>query len=297
MEDPLAVAVRFALYASLGIGFGLAAFGWHGLAANDRQGWARSIRGTLIALAATALAATALGLVVLASRMFGVPLADVDGEALRTVIGLPGLGLAISLRAAALALVLLLLVVWQQSLVIIVAVQAVALATLAWGGHAAALDGWMGGMHLVSAILHLWGAGLWLGAIAAFLLLATRVARQTGEARLQLAAALSRFHRTGTLVVVVLAASGVANIALIAGLPPPAEALASPWGRLMALKLAAFLAMLGLAAANRFRLSPAFAHPLADVAPVTRSLVAELALALLIFSLVAWIGLLSPLGD
>jgi putative copper resistance protein D len=55
--------------------------------------------------------------------------------------------------------------------------------------------------------------------------------------------------------------------------------------------------MLGLAALNRFRLAPAFARTQCSVALIGRSLRVELALALTILGLVAWIGLLAPSGD
>jgi putative copper resistance protein D len=63
------------------------------------------------------------------------------------------------------------------------------------------------------------------------------------------------FAHVGTLIVFVLAASGVVNYVLIAG--PSLDPLVSTlYGQLLLGKLMLVLGMLALAAANRFRLSP-----------------------------------------
>lgn len=296
MDDPLSVGIRLLLYASLGGAFGLAAFGRHALPAGERPGWVRSIRPLLGAAVALAVLASAGALVVLASRMLGVPLAAVDGGSVAMLLELPGLGPALGLRLAALLLALAAMVAAPARPGIVTAALAAALGTLAWSGHAAATDGSLGWLHLVSTILHLWGAGLWLGAIAAFLLLAGRATREPGL-RTLLAGALTRFHATGTVIVVLLLASGLANLAMIVGFAGLAGALWTPWGQLMALKLAAFAAMLGLAALNRFRLAPGLTLPGSSTTKVASSLRLELSLAFLILALVAWLGLLSPNGD
>ena len=251
----------------------------------------------LAALAALALSATGFGLLVLASRMFGIPLSQLDVDTIMTILELPGLGFALGLRVVALIILLVALARGPLSFRTMLAAQAVALATLAWAGHAAAADGWTGWLHLGSTIMHLWAAGLWMGAIVAFLLLAKLAARGRDGAKLQLSDALGRFYRTGTLIVALLVASGVLNILLITGLPPERAALTSQWGLLMAAKLTAFAGMLGLAALNRFRLAPALNRSDGETASVRRSLGFELALAFLILGLVAMIGLLSPTGE
>lgn len=293
MGDPLAAGIRFALYASLGLLFGLAIFASHGLPAGCRPAWQRSIGPLLFSLVLVASAASVAGLYVMASRMLALPLRSVDCEALGMVLGLPGLGTAFRVRGAALALLTVALFLAPTRAVLPVLASAVALATLAWFGHAGASEGWMGWLHLGSTVLHLLSAGLWAGALAAFLLL---VARRREGARAMLAGALGRFHLTGSAVVAALLATGLANALLIVGVPPDPSILGSPWAQLMALKLAVFAAMLGLAALNRFRLVPALA---AEAAHAPRqlgySLRLEFGLALVILGLVAWIGLLSPM--
>ena len=72
--------------------------------------------------------------------------------------------------------------------------------------------------------------------------------------------------------------------------------------RLLALKLLLFAAMLALAAANRWRLTPALeaalidsdADPAMAAAAMRRSLIAELMAGAAILALVAWLGTLDP---
>ncbi len=138
--------------------------------------------------------------------------------------------------------------------------------------------------------IHLGAASLWLGALMVFL---ASLAGQPDRPRL--VERLSRFARTGTVVVALLALTGTANALLIGreGWSPT-----SGWSLLLAAKLVLFLAMLGLAAINRWRLTPA----LAANAPgaerrLIRSLGLETACALAIVALVAMLGLLDPSGN
>jgi putative copper resistance protein D len=72
---------------------------------------------------------------------------------------------------------------------------------------------------------------------------------------------------------------------------------------LLSLKLVLFVAMLGLAAANRFRLNPALAASLNSdeaqepaLAALRRSLLVESSLAFAVLGLVAWFGMLAPVS-
>jgi putative copper resistance protein D len=228
--------------------------------------------------------------------MLGIPLDAVDFGALAMVLELPGLGPALVVRAAALSFALWVLVSRHGGIPAVLPSAGVALATLAWSGHAGGSEGASAALHLGSTVLHLWAAGVWLGAIAAFLLMAAAAIGDQAE-RATLADSLARFHRTGTVVVLLLVASGIANGAMMLGGIPTLASLLSPWGQLMGLKLVAFAVMIGLAALNRFRLAPALAGESISPAAVRRSLWLEFGLAILILGLVAWLGLLSPTGD
>ena len=79
--------------------------------------------------------------------------------------------------------------------------------------------------------------------------------------------------------------------------------LTTPYGQLLSVKLVVFLAMLGLAAANRFHLTPRLGRALAGASPsplaiaaLRQSLVLETALSIIVVALVAWFGTLAPPG-
>ena len=73
------------------------------------------------------------------------------------------------------------------------------------------------------------------------------------------------------------------------------------YGILLAIKLVFFLAMLALAAANRYRLTPMLEASIASdnhgpaIAALKSSLVLESGCALLILALIACLGMLNPL--
>lgn len=293
MEDLPAASVRFLLYLTLGLGFGLSAFGLHALDADARRDWGLRVRGVLIGLALGAIGASALGMAVLAGRMFGIPLRELDLSHLGTVMEFPGFGPAIGLRAVALGTFLLLALARIGSMTLQPLLLAIALVTLAWFGHGAASDGASGWLHLGSTALHLLAAGLWLGAIAGFLVIATGKA---DASRPWLADALQRFHLTGSIVVATLLATGILNALVMLGWSGLTDAAGTAWGQLLALKLFAFAAMICLAALNRFRLAPALAAGRRPQ-PLTASLRLELLFATAILFLVGWLGLLSPTGD
>lgn len=278
---------------SLGLAFGLSAFGLHALDVSDRQSWNERMRGVLIGLALAALAASALGMVILASRMFGTPLRELEPSHLRTLMEFPGFAPAIGLRVAALSGFLLTAMARIGQPALQSLLLAVALGTLGWFGHGASSEGAFGLLHLASTVVHLLAAGLWLGAIAAFLLIA---AGNPTMDRGFLSQALRRFHLTGSLIVGLLLATGLLNAAMMLGGDGLSKAPETTWGQLMAVKLLAFAAMLGLAALNRFRLAPMLARSGAQE-PIVRSLRLELLLVTVILLLVGWLGLLSPSGD
>ena len=71
----------------------------------------------------------------------------------------------------------------------------------------------------------------------------------------------------------------------------------TPYGRLLSIKLLAFVAMLGLAALNRYRFTPALAEGNESARPwLLRSVAAESAAGLAVLALVAWLGTLAPPG-
>lgn len=96
---------------------------------------------------------------------------------------------------------------------------------------------------------HLLGIAFWVGALFAL----HRMARLDDTGRIGVAA--REFGRKALWMVSGFALAGVGLLLLLAG--NPLNALATPYGRLLAVKLAIFLLLLGLAAYNRLRLTPA----------------------------------------
>lgn len=304
MTDWPLITVRFALYADLGL-----AFGWPLFCLYALRGEVRRREGhlpaalPLVLFGLTGLLLSALGFGLMVAAMSGTGLGELDWELAKTVLGDSAVGKALLVRMAALALVAL-AGCWSvrgplAGLGLAAACGAVALASLAFNGHAGATEGPLGIIHLVSDFLHLLAAGLWLGALAALLAL---VARHRGDrARLDIAyRALHGFSRLGTVAVLVLVLTGIANALLIIR-PFDLRVLSTAYGQLLLVKLALFGLMLTLAAANRFRLTPGLARALDVAAPPERpvarlrlSIALETGAAVAIFALVGWLGTLDP---
>ena len=127
---------------------------------------------------------------------------------------------------------------------------------------------------------HLLGLAFWIGAFAPL----HRLAGHADPIRAGTAAA--EFGRRALWVVPALAVAGGGLLVLLAG--NPLDALAIPYGRLLAVKLAVFLLLLGLAAFNKLRLTPALlAGDAGAGARLRRSIGLELAAVLAILTTTA----------
>lgn len=309
MEDPASVAVRFALYVDLMLLLGVPAFGLYALKGPERASGAilpfRRLTG-LLALIGIALSGGAL--ILLAASMTGVAPGDVDRESVDAVLTGTSIGAAWQIRVAALLAAIWLSVMgWRKpklGLAFAAMTGAVALGSLAWTGHGAASEGSTGWIHLVSDIVHLLAAGVWIGALFALgLLLCRRTSDMSGEHVILSHRTLEGFSTVGTIVVALIVLSGLVNSWILIGPANIPALFTTLYGQLLLAKLALFVAMLGLAWANRFRLTPALATALrADdhgvaVQALRRSLVLEAAAALAILLFVAWLGLLAPPGS
>ena len=111
---------------------------------------------------------------------------------------------------------------------------------------------------------------------------------------------LEGFSIAGTIFVALVIGSGLVNGWMLVG-PQNILVLAlTLYGQLLIAKLILFGIMLALAAANRFRLTPAFNSALQSgrtfgvVMMLRKSLALELSFALIILGLVAWLGTLEP---
>ena len=179
--------------------------------------------------------------------------------------------------------------------------SAVALATLAWTGHGAMDEAVMGWVHLIVDILHLIASGAWVGALLGLLLLVSRPAARVDAAHLGLThRALHGFGAIGTVVVGTILVTGLVNGWMLVGIGNLATLPATLYGQLLIAKLALFVAMLGLASLNRFRLTPAFERSIAAddhkgaLGALRTSLAIETACVIAVLGLIAWLGTLAP---
>jgi putative copper resistance protein D len=266
-------------------------------------GWPRRLLGWG---AASLAVGTLLGLLAQTSVLAGSIREGLAPDALVAVITTMAIGPSSLIRIAAALAALVLLATTRPGpslWALCAGLGAVACASLAWMGHGAATPEPGRLVHLTADIVHALAAALWIGALAAFLLLARRSRPRSADTDQALHAALRGFSGVGSGIVAVIVASGLVNGLFLVGPEGVGGLLTMPYGRLLSLKLAVFAAMLGLAAANRFRLTPALAASLGDpartdaaVARLRASLALETAAALGVLALVAWLGTLAPVS-
>lgn len=305
MAGGLNILVRWALYLDLMLLLGLPAFLLYAPAATRAPlNRAIALRPLLVLLAFTGIALSVLGLAVTAAAMADVPLTSLDRPTVTMILTQTPLGTAWQVRLAALVLAALgaLLLPAGRALAAAATLPgAIALGTLAWGGHGAAGEGTAGTVQLWADICHLIGAGIWIGALAAFGLLLFRPHRSDSTGHIEASArSLDRFASVGALSVALLIATGLVNGFMLVGWSGLPRLPATLYGQLLIAKLVIFAGMLGLAATNRFRLTPALTVAVATgdtvraTAALRRSLAVETAAALTILAVVALLGTLAP---
>ncbi len=304
--EPAVVLLRLMQYAGAAILLGsslffLSALPQKGPGSADQVPWARP----LLSMAGAGLCLSALLWIAgQASLLAGSTAEGLRPETLLALVTGFDLGKAAVVRAglAGLAAILVLTIkparrAWLACSLL----GGLATASLAWLGHGAATEGSSGPVHLASDILHSWAAAGWIGALVAFFLLLQARDLQP-EATVALHRALHGFAGVGTILVAILIATGLVNSWFLVG-PAGLEGLwTTPYGRLLSLKLLLFVGMLALAAANRFRLTPALATALdggsaqqrAALGGLRRSIAIETALAFAVLALVAGFGVLAP---
>jgi putative copper resistance protein D len=178
-----------------------------------------------------------------------------------------------------------------------VALSGIAVVTIPWAGHGqngAESGSWI---HAGGDAVHLLAAAIWIGALVRLLLLVRRgKSAEQGKIR----KALIGFSAWGPATVALLLLSGLVNSWFLVGPQNLGAILRSTYGLTLVAKLILFAAMLGLATANRFRLTPRLAlagNPATVVAAtqaLNRSISAETLLAAAVLVAVAVMGTLPP---
>lgn len=179
--------------------------------------------------------------------------------------------------------------IWQRLFQLLLAVGLVA--SLAWTGHADATPGLQGDVHLVADVLHLIAASAWLGGLLPYVLFLMAVRGGEASSRAAAVKATQRFSILGILAVETIFVTGFVNSwNLVGGF---GALVATNYGRLLLVKIVLFLTMVGFAAVNRFCLAPRLALDGAT-RDLERNSLIEVALGLLVLSIVGALGTLSP---
>ena len=149
-----------------------------------------------------------------------------------------------------------------------------------------------GDVHLLSDMVHLLAAGAWLGGLPAFVWSLWRARRTAKPAWLDFAIrSTRRFSVVGILSVGALLASGLINSWYLLG--SPRDLVATDYGRLVALKIGLFAAMIAIATVNRFYLTPRL-PAVPALRTLQRNSVAEICLGLCVLLFVGMLGTLPP---
>jgi putative copper resistance protein D len=169
--------------------------------------------------------------------------------------------------------------------------------SLAWAGHAIGGQGTEGVVHPVADILHLIAAAAWVGALVPLALLLTMTG-QDADALAVARTATLRFSTLGIVSVATILLTGIVNTWYLSG---SVDALTqTKYGHLLLIKIALFVAMAGVAAFNRLRLTPRLVDDPEMTAAqnarrqLSRNAVLEAAMGAAIIAIVAALGTLPP---
>src|ERR1700733_8425306 len=298
------VAIRFVHFATAVAAFGIGAFRLYAFAgaATAADAPVRAGLDALLArtttLAAIVLLISALAIVpCVAAEMTGSAAASFDPSTVDAVLFDTAFGQMWCWHVGFAAVLAVLSAMprrrWQAGAATLAAL--LTLVSLGWVGHAAMYMGG-GAAHEINQMAHLTGAGLWLGGLVPLGMLLRRAVRPDGAAYVPLArAAVPHCSQIGYAAVALLVITGTVNSIMLVG--SFTALVATPYGRLLSLKIVLFLAMVGLAFVNRFRLMPRLSRPDAAASPLCalcRSVAAEQALGLAILAVVAVLGTWPP---
>ncbi|BCU50841.1 copper resistance protein [Citrobacter amalonaticus] len=305
MNDLIMIVIRFLLYLDLMILFGLPFFQIYGISGVRNEMHNLINFRSFIALAVLiGILLTGMNMLLVSNAMSGVTdFRELSIHIIEMVIEETDVGISWVVRLFALFITLgglfLYTIKRVLSCLLMTISGGVALATLAWGGHAVMHDGVHYYLHLFSDLTHLGAAGAWTGALAAFAILLMRKNNHNARSVSIISDSLARFATAGTVIVVTLSLSALVNYLYIAE-GELAPLFSSAWGSILLAKTALFVLMLLLAAANRFHLGPRLEDMVREgnyvrsVALMRNSILTEFVIAVTILGAVSWLGMLAP---
>ena len=304
-NDLIMIVIRFLLYLDLMVIFGLPFFQIYGISGVRHETYnLTNFRSFITFAVVTGIILTGINMLLVSNAMSGVTdLRELSIHVIEMVIEETDVGISWIVRLCALFTTLGALFLYTNkrvlSCLLMTMSGGVALATLAWGGHAVMHDGLHYYLHLLSDLTHLGAAGAWTGALVAFAILLMRRNEHNAQSVIVISDSLAKFATAGTVIVVALILSALVNYLYIAegNLTPLFN---SSWGRILLAKTALFVLMLLLAAANRFHLGPRLEVMVREgnydrsVALMRNSILTEFVVAIIILGAVAWLGMLAP---
>ena len=199
------------------------------------------------------------------------------------------------IRLALLAVTAIVLVSRGRAATFLAALTAsAALALSALTGHAGAASGFDGAVELGADMLHLLAAAVWVGGLLPLAWIMARPGRSPTPQTLGMAVdAARRFSPMGIACVGTLLVTGGVNTWFLSGNLP--ALIGTDYGRLLSLKIILFFALVAVAAANRFRLTPRLASGSAKAATaLRRNALVEAGIGLAIVAIVGVLGTLPP---
>jgi putative copper resistance protein D len=155
-----------------------------------------------------------------------------------------------------------------------------------WVGHAAIGDAGTRIVHQLNQMVHLLAGGLWLGGLAPL----AWVLRHSEFSLAQ--DALRNFSRMGYFAVALVAMTGVMNTFFLVG--NPGAMFGTAYGRLLALKILLFLAMVAIASVNRFRLARGISDDPGPFRALCVNIAIEQTLGLAVLAVVSVLGTRPP---
>ena len=187
--------------------------------------------------------------------------------------------------------------VWIK--VVVAALAATLVGTLAWAGHAVGGPGIEAIIHPAADFLHLVAAAAWVGMLLPLALVLAAAGRDTASVSIARTATV-RFSTIGIASVGTLLVMGSINTWYLAG---SLQALTdTDYGRLLLTKVALFLVMVAIAAINRLHYTPRLAQVATAFATqealrhLRRNTAIEVVLAAIIICIVAVLGV-TPHGS
>jgi copper resistance protein D len=291
-------ASRWLQFAATALIFGVPMFALYGLRASRRVGEQAWIRRLIKVAAATGLVAAGLTLSAQAAEMSGDPALALDLPTIWYVAIGTHFGAVWLVRVVLLAAFLALAVVFPRrpvDFVTLALVGGLVAGSLAWFGHGGEGGPALGLIHRIADVLHIFAASIWIGALVMLAHLVRRADAATASY------GLSRFSGVGSLVVATLVVTGALNTWAVTQPRPLGEAIATLYAAVLFIKLGLFAAMLGLAALNRFILTPRLSALASNEATANSALArlrlsvgVETTLAALVIAAVAALGVIEP---